>query len=230
MGLKVYWAACATVKQINNPEILMKMRKAGACRLIFGLETASPRLLQLINKNIELQDASRVLRWSHEAGIWTGLEIIAGLPHENQEDVRMTVDFLQAHRQYLDEVWPNRFYLAIGSDMFNFPQEYGITNISDYYQPSQILQTGSEVHRYSFDEIGGLAWEEKKQQIDESYDTVTKALRDYGLLTDWEVRDALNVLFYLYSCLSDKGKIKAYFQRYRNRWFSRKILSAFRLT
>ncbi len=215
MGLKIYWTACASIKQMNNPETLVKMRKAGACRLIFGLETASPRLIDFINKNVELEHVSNVLKWSHEAGIWTGIELIAGLPYENEKDVFLTADFIRTHRELFDLVYLNIFFLSVGSNMFDSPQKFGLKNVRSYYRLSKLLENDLENYRYAFDEIGGLSWNDKQCQMGVSYKTIAKLIWDCGIWSP-QIRDEMSLLFYLYSVFSDKREIRKYFELYKN--------------
>jgi radical SAM superfamily enzyme YgiQ (UPF0313 family) len=74
-----------------TPGLLAKLRRAGAIRPVWGLETASPRLQQLIHKGLDLKEVEQVLQWSHEAGIYNAVQIIAGLPTERDEDIEATV-------------------------------------------------------------------------------------------------------------------------------------------
>ncbi|MBU1887859.1 MAG: tetratricopeptide repeat protein, partial [Candidatus Omnitrophica bacterium] len=96
---KILWSDCARADNLDR-DTLFKMREAGCIRLIFGIETASPRLLQYIRKGIGVKRLEDTLRWSDEAGIWTGVEIICGLPHEKDSDVEETVAFLNKNKKY----------------------------------------------------------------------------------------------------------------------------------
>ena len=65
-NLNIYWSDCARFNEMDK-ETLIKMRKAGCIRLIYGLETASPKMLKYIDKRITLEQASRVIKETHEA-------------------------------------------------------------------------------------------------------------------------------------------------------------------
>ena len=69
------------------------------------MESASLKLRKLVNKDISIADVEQILKWSHEAGIYNAIEIIAGLPHEEDEDIEATVEFLKRNRQYIDQVF-----------------------------------------------------------------------------------------------------------------------------
>lgn len=213
--LDICWSACASFRGLNDPQIYKLMRKAGACRLIFGLEAASPRLLEAMNKDLDLDQVAQGLRWSHEADIWTELETIVGFPHENQEDVLRTLRFLNANRSYIDGVWLNEFFLDMGSPMFRNLGDYGITNIRRDDSLREVLRENEKRH-YLFDEVNGLSWKDKSAQAKRAYDRVALQNLANGASTSL-VADELSVIFYLYSHLSNIADIKTYMAAYRNK-------------
>ena len=168
--LDIMWSDCAYLKHLDAP-LLQKIRKSGAIRLVWGVESASPKMQKLINKRIDLEEGKRILRWSHEAGIYNSLEIIAGLPGETDEDTEHTVRFLHEVRPYVDQMYLNPFSLITGSLMHKKPEAYGITNVKPVAtifqrKPDEVY---SWIQRYTFDEVDGLKWKDKIQQIERSY-------------------------------------------------------------
>jgi len=199
--LKILWSDCARVDNLDR-DTLFKMRKAGCIRLIFGMETASPRLLKYINKKIDLKNLKDVLRWTDEAGIWSGVEVIGGFPHEEQEDIDTTVSFLKENERYVDRIYLNHFDLRQNSLLYNFPQKYGIERIFKVDQCTE--KDFSSYIEYGFDEANGLSWKDKVKQIEASIKTVQESCtRGYRFFTDE------HLLFYLYSRFNNKDDIKS---------------------
>jgi radical SAM superfamily enzyme YgiQ (UPF0313 family) len=203
----ILWSDCAQFRGWTK-ELLQLTRESGAVLLYFGMETASPRLLKLINKNVDVRQAEKVLRWSHEAGIFNGIEIIAGFPTETDEDIQATIDFIERNSEYIDEVTINSFYLLAGSPMFVKPQAYHIENI---VQHQSVINQQSDryhsLHVYNFDEIGGLKWPDKVKQIAESTRRVDECLAELNLYG--ANNDCLHVLFELYHRWNDKTQVRA---------------------
>jgi hypothetical protein len=166
------------------------------------METASPRLLKYINKKIDLRQLENTLRWSDEAGIWSGLEVICGLPHENAEDIQATADFLNAHQQYINRVYLNHFDLRENTPLYNFPDKHGLERIFEVNQYAQ--KDFISYVRFGFNEAGGLSWLDKARQIEHSLVTVQENCQ-LGLryFTDE------HLLFFLYSRFTDKKKINS---------------------
>ncbi|HTY44443.1 MAG TPA: radical SAM protein [Patescibacteria group bacterium] len=211
-GMRILWSDCATVKGLDE-EAISKMREAGCIRLILGMETASPRLLAKVKKGIALAELERVLQLTAQYGIWTGIEVICGLPYETQDDVRLTVEFLLRNKQYIDRIYCNIFDLRPRSRMFLHPEEYGIENIRDinlYSSPNQEGVNKCHYVQFSFDETGGLKWEDKMRQQIDSYNAVVRATDSLACLPLFIEEHAL---FYLYSRSNDKETIK---EQYRS--------------
>ncbi len=76
---------------------------AGGCRFLrFGLESASPHVLQLMNKGIDPAEAKKILDATHGAGIATHVYLMRGFPGETEEDWQTTVDFLLNNANVID--------------------------------------------------------------------------------------------------------------------------------
>ncbi len=203
--VSILWSDCARVDNLDR-DLLFKMRTAGCIRLIFGMETASPRLLRYINKGIDLKQLERALRWADEAGIWTGIEIICGLPHETEEDVQATVSFLNANQQFINRIYLNHFDLRQNTPLYNQPEKFGIKRVFEVNQYAQ--KDFISYVRFGFDEMDGLPWEEKARQIESSLKTVQERCSDgIRYFTDE------HLLFFLYSKFSRKQDINSIYQR-----------------
>ena len=134
-GVKLNWSDCARVNNLTY-ERLVLLAESGCRKLTFGLETASTKMLKIIDKRVKLAEAERVLRWCKEVGIWADLEIITGLPHEDAETFAETTDFLQRNAENINYFNVNRYFVAPKSLMGARPEEYGmrLRKVPDAYQ------------------------------------------------------------------------------------------------
>ncbi len=204
--LHILWSACARVNELDE-EIIASLKAAGCIRLILGMETASPALLKMVGKGITLEELSRVLKLTSNYGIWTGVEVICGLPHETEPDINATIDFLKVNSPYIDRTYLNMFDLRDNSLMLVNPQDYGIENIREANRYKEEELGSTNFVRFSFDESGGLKWPDKLEQIQGSYKRVQQAISSQWV---FPVFLEEHFLFYLYSRFSDKAMIKRY--------------------
>ncbi len=197
---KILWSDCARADNLDR-DTLFKMRQAGCIRLIFGIETASPRLLKYIRKGIGVKRLEDTLRWSDEAGIWTGVEVICGLPHEQDSDVEETIAFLNKNKRYINTLYINQFDLRDGSIFLPQAKNLGIENIFIINQYAN--EEFSNFHKYGYDEIGGLRWQDKRRQIINSYKKLLNNTEGNSFFT-YELE---HLLFFLYNKFGDKQKV-----------------------
>lgn len=107
------WVANAIIRPEMGPEILGKMKEAGCERLIYGIESGSQRVLNMMRKRYRILDADSVIKATHEAGIKVTANFMFGFPGETEEDFQMTLDFIRRNAAYLDRAYPSRTFCAI---------------------------------------------------------------------------------------------------------------------
>ncbi len=196
--LKILWSDCVRVDRLDKSSIY-KMREAGCIRMVFGMETASKRMLEYINKDINLAQLEEMLYWADKAGIWTGIEIIGGLPYETEKDVQETISFIKRNKKHIDSLYYNAFNIKDTSLLAKYPERYGITNI---FEISSYEDGFSTFVKYGFDEISGLKWPEKRKQI---IVALNKIIKSFGQ-SPFPEHEYEQFLFFLYSKYSDKKK------------------------
>jgi anaerobic magnesium-protoporphyrin IX monomethyl ester cyclase len=98
---------------------LKKARAAGLCRISFGLESGSQRLLDFMNKGTEVNRLQQFIRDVCEAGISLRTTMFVGYPYETVEDLQKTQTFLEANFQYFDRIKLNRFHLNEMSPIYD---------------------------------------------------------------------------------------------------------------
>lgn len=94
-GLSVKWFSYARFDPGFTKELLKKMHNAGCVGLKFGLESASPRILKLMNKGIDLKNVQRIVKDALTSGMHCQVAFFVGFPTETELDRAMTVDFLR---------------------------------------------------------------------------------------------------------------------------------------
>jgi len=162
-NLGIKWLSFASPAKLDE-KTLEKMAASGCHLLKYGIESGSDRILRLMRKPFNIEQASRVLKAGKKVGIYSTINIITGFPHETAEDIKSTINFIFQHEKELDIIRVNRFTLLKSSDMEQHPEQYGIKNI----RPINPVDL-------AFDEIGGLTWSEKRQQINRSFRTIKQA-------------------------------------------------------
>jgi len=111
--LDIHWTANMIIRPEMDLNIIKKMKESGCEHIIFGIESGSQRVLDLMNKNYQIEDANRIIKCLHEAGIVVTCNFMFGFPGETDEDFQMTLDFIERNSKFLDRVYPSRTFFAI---------------------------------------------------------------------------------------------------------------------
>jgi anaerobic magnesium-protoporphyrin IX monomethyl ester cyclase len=90
-GLRVYWSCMADAKLTQDT--LNAMKEAGCIAIKFGVESADPRILENIQKHVNLDNVRNVVRLLKKAGIESHATYMFGLPGETRETMRKTMEF-----------------------------------------------------------------------------------------------------------------------------------------
>ena len=101
-GMHIGWGGNVVVRKEMNLKLLKMMRQAGCAWLIFGIESGSPRIVELIGKKFTLEEGERNLANCRRAGIRTYINIIIGFPGETEEDFRHTMNYVRRNRDHID--------------------------------------------------------------------------------------------------------------------------------
>ena len=95
--LPLRWHGFARMEdRFAEPGFMRHLAKGGCSMLQWGLETASPRLLDMLDKGVTPAQARGVLRSSAQAGIKNHAYLLFGLPTETEADRATTLAFVQA--------------------------------------------------------------------------------------------------------------------------------------
>jgi anaerobic magnesium-protoporphyrin IX monomethyl ester cyclase len=128
-GSPVHWCGCVRFERVFSPELLAGMSRGGYRMALFGLETASERMIQRMVKGTQRETMGRVLEESARAGIWNHTFFFFGFPDETMEDAQETVNFIYAHQEAIHSASPGVFVLERCSPVHLDPGKFGVRRI-----------------------------------------------------------------------------------------------------
>ena len=108
---------------IMTEELLKAMKRAGVKRIAYSIESASPRIQNLIRKRLDLEKASRIAAMTAGMGILTKGFFMLGFPTETKEEMEATIRFARDssfHIVNFSRVLPNR-----GTELYNMVIDSG---------------------------------------------------------------------------------------------------------
>jgi len=100
-------------KDFLDPDFCRNLKESGCDMLKLGLESGDQAVLNQMNKGTDLEMASKTLKNLHAAGILTFVYLLFGTSFEDKAAAHKTLEFVKAHKAYID-------YLNLA--VFNLPK------------------------------------------------------------------------------------------------------------
>ena len=126
-GLKIFYYAYAKPVRQFDRELLARIHQSGCRYVLWGLESGSQRVLDLMDKGTRIKDVEDVLETAHAAGIRNHVYVMPGFPTETAAELQETLDLLARHKQALAAVHHGLFMLEKDSPVYDHPEKFSIT-------------------------------------------------------------------------------------------------------
>lgn len=125
----ISWWGNIRFEKSFTPALCEKLAASGCIAVSGGLEVASDRLLELMQKGVSVEQVARVTRAFADAGIMVHAYLMYGFPTQTVQD---TVDALEYVRQLfaagcLHSGFFHRFACTVHSPVGRHPERFGIT-------------------------------------------------------------------------------------------------------
>ena len=124
----VSWWGNVRFEKTFTPALVEKLAESGCIAISGGLEVASDRLLQLMNKGVTVEQVARVTKAFADQGILVHAYLMYGFPTQTVQD---TVDALEYVRQLFEEGcihsgFFHRFTCTVHAPVGQRPQDFGV--------------------------------------------------------------------------------------------------------
>lgn len=113
-----------------DDELLDLMKDAGVYRLVFAIESGSPRIQKLIRKNVKLDIARQNIEKAAQRGFSIGGFFMIGFPTETEEEVIQTIEYAVSSKMvtatfFMVTPFPGTELHQLALDLgFELPAEY----------------------------------------------------------------------------------------------------------
>ncbi len=97
---------CITRAERLNDEILQFLKEIGCFRIWIGAESGSQRIIDNMDRRVDIEVVKSVIQKTNEIGIESGTFIMVGYPGENESDINKTI-------QYLKDANPTHYTITI---------------------------------------------------------------------------------------------------------------------
>lgn len=122
----IEWIILARFEKQFNHELLIKMSRSGCTTICWGLESGNQRVLDVINKNINLDTAKNILFHSSSANIHNRVLVMFGLPTETYLEANDTINFVKENEKYIHSLSYNFYHPEKNTPIENFSKTQNI--------------------------------------------------------------------------------------------------------
>jgi anaerobic magnesium-protoporphyrin IX monomethyl ester cyclase len=157
MGVK--WQVAGVRTNTVTKESLQHWKDNGCVSVFFGIESGSQKMLDVMEKKTTVQRNIDALKWTGEADLNTVIQLVIGLPGEDDETINETIAFLKEVSPWIKQ-WKNQsagasisinYAQALpGTPLYEYGREHGLIG-SSIEEEEKYLDMISDTDAYSND-------------------------------------------------------------------------------
>ena len=142
-GLNIVFDIVTRTDCIDD-EVLQALKDAGCYQINYGIETASPRLLKIMGKPVDVGVSEKAIRLTNDYGIRSTALLIAGCVGESYETINDTIDFLNKAQPSRVGVGPGLMIFP-GTRLYDLAKEKGIIS-DDFWLTDYVWKVFTSEH------------------------------------------------------------------------------------
>ena len=145
-NLDISFFCDARLESTFTKDVFEVAQKAGLKMILWGLESGSKKIMELINKGVDIDNRLNVLKDARESGIYNFCFIFFGFPAETKEDAMETIDMICNNTDVINTYAKSIFTLGKHTKLREAPEKYGV--VGETYQEAEFSPT------FHYDAIG----------------------------------------------------------------------------
>jgi radical SAM superfamily enzyme YgiQ (UPF0313 family) len=108
-----------------DDEFLDLLVAAGTVEVVYAIESAAPRIQQLLKKRLDIPKVERAIVETAKRGIIVNGFFMIGFPSETREELQATVDFCKRHIDDIDFPYLSIVRAFEGTPLYDIAREHG---------------------------------------------------------------------------------------------------------
>jgi len=130
---KIYFSCNMRFGALNEEDYQL-LKRAGFRMLLYGLESASQKTLDMINKGVTAERITKEIQWASKAGLEPHITIMVGYPWETREDAWSTFELA---KYFFEKGWAKTLQVTIvipypGTKLFEQAKKEGWLRTMDW--------------------------------------------------------------------------------------------------
>lgn len=139
MGAPLKWHGFVRPeRKFTDPAFVERMAAGGCAMLQVGIESAAPRLLDMMEKGVDLECMKEMLRRTRAVGIRNQIYLLFGMPTETDLEREQTLEMVEDCEDAISDVNLSILNLPRKSPMQERPADFGITEILPFGEATDL--------------------------------------------------------------------------------------------
>lgn len=135
-NLKITWWTNIRFEKTFSYDLCQLLAKSGCVAVSGGLEVASDRLLELMQKGVSIEQVTQVCNNFEQSGIMVHAYLMYGFPTETEQE---TIDALEIVRQMfmngiIQSAFWHKFTMTVHSPIGQNPEKFGVKRIENAHK------------------------------------------------------------------------------------------------
>ncbi len=102
--LEIKWEAQFLIRKDITEKLLLKLKESGCFNLFIGMESASDKILEKMNKPFRKKDIINFLKLAKKVNLHFEISLIFGYPYEQEKDFEETCKFIEEYKEYIPKI------------------------------------------------------------------------------------------------------------------------------
>jgi radical SAM superfamily enzyme YgiQ (UPF0313 family) len=145
-NVNISWICETRADSLQDFEYVSLMANSGCKAFYIGVESGSPHMLELINKQISRKQIIKAFENAHKVKIKTYASLIYGLPYETDEDLRLTNSLIIKIKPNF--IGRNIFVGIPGSELYDYVKKNKLYEFKDKNGLLYLKDHNDRVNKY----------------------------------------------------------------------------------
>ena len=145
-SIGITWLCDTRIDRILNKDEIIFLKESGCIKLQIGLESYNQRVLNLMNKNVQLENITESVQNLVECGLAFHLFCMYGYPGETKNEIKNTLSYIRliekqctAHGSQYFSYGLSKFQLEKGSYISFHPEKFGLNLLEENKNDASLI-------------------------------------------------------------------------------------------
>ncbi len=139
------WRVAGMRVNCITPDVLDLMKAAGCTSVVYGMETGSARMLQVMEKKTKVEQNFDAMKWTIDAGLYSIIQLVIGMPGESPDTIDETIEFCKTSLTLRKDQNSNNLSINYaqalpGTPLYEFGRREGVIPQSQVGEESYLME------------------------------------------------------------------------------------------